>query len=202
MPKPIITKVRLDNICSYLAPVAKIFVEMSDAFGTPFILAIANTTSSLITAVQTVKKNKDDCIQLLEKVYEILHAIINLYMATETPANLSPATLGNIGEFTETLHKIYTFVELQQEGNKIMHFLRQNKMAMLLNNCYAELQHAAEVFKIETGVSTLNNIVEMHKKSENIHKELLELISTMSDDTHSDSFSSIYPSASGALNRW
>ena len=47
-----------------------------------------------------------------------------------------------------TLHKLYTFVEAQQDGNKIKQFFRQSEMNVLLKNCRAGLDDAVEVFKV------------------------------------------------------
>ena len=51
----IVTEIRINNIVACLTPAIKLLNELSDAFGTPFILAIANTTQSLISAVQAGK---------------------------------------------------------------------------------------------------------------------------------------------------
>ncbi|KAJ7467620.1 hypothetical protein FB451DRAFT_1369297, partial [Mycena latifolia] len=63
-----------------LAPALPLLSEIHDAFGTPFIQAILNTTTSLITAVEKIKRNKDECVQLLENIHGLLYAIINLHI--------------------------------------------------------------------------------------------------------------------------
>ncbi|KAJ7462908.1 hypothetical protein FB451DRAFT_1180550 [Mycena latifolia] len=148
-PRPTVTDIRLDNTITCLAPVITLLDELSDAFGTPFLPAIWNTALSLITVVQNVKKNKEDCIQLLENVYQLLCAIVNLHIKSETKGNLPPATLDHVGKFMETLHKIHTFVEAQQDGSKIKSFFRQTEMKTLLSECRAGLQEAVEVFKMQ-----------------------------------------------------
>ncbi|KAJ7875680.1 hypothetical protein B0H13DRAFT_2549611 [Mycena leptocephala] len=106
--------------------------------------------------------------------------------------SLSPSILDHIGSFKEALHKIYTFVEAQQDGNKIKQFLRQSEMNVLLRNCRAGLDHAIAA----------SIISEMKKYTEKIHEELLELISTLSDSdgTFSDRSSSIYHEGNGSQN--
>ncbi|KAJ7445458.1 hypothetical protein FB451DRAFT_1412733 [Mycena latifolia] len=100
-PQPTVTEIRLNNTITCLAPVITLLNELSDAFGTPFVPAISNTTLSLITAVQDVKKNKEDRIQLLENVYQLLCAIVNLHIKSETKGNLPPVTLDHVGKFME-----------------------------------------------------------------------------------------------------
>ncbi|KAJ7479550.1 hypothetical protein FB451DRAFT_1365343 [Mycena latifolia] len=194
-------EIHLNNTIACLTPAISLLNELSDAFGTPFVPAISNTTLSLINMIQHVKKNKEDCIQLLENVYQLLCAIVNLHITSETKGNLPPATLDHVGKFTETLHKIHAFVEAQQqEDNKIKYFFRRTETKTLLIECRAGLQQAFEGFKIETGITALVNITQMQQEVEMMHKEVLELIATLSDGTTSDRSSSIY-NIDGSLNR-
>ncbi|KAJ7113905.1 hypothetical protein C8R44DRAFT_881470 [Mycena epipterygia] len=199
--KTMVTETRLDNIVACLAPILSLLDEFSDIFGTPFIPAISNMTVSLITLVQNVKKNKEECIKLMENVHELLYAIINLHVKAGTPSSLPPATLSAFGELTETLHKVYAFMEVQQEGNKIKQFFRQSEMKTLLSDCHTGLQKVFDMFKMEDAINLHGNIVEMQKETERIHKELLEAISSSSDATISDRSSSIHHWASCLHNR-
>ncbi|KAJ7433054.1 hypothetical protein FB451DRAFT_1420083 [Mycena latifolia] len=171
--QPTVAEIRLNNIITCLAPVIRLLNELRDAFGTPFILAISNTTLSLITIVQNVKKNKEDCIQLLENVYQLLCAIVNLHIKSETKGNLPPATLDHVGKFVETLHKIHTFVEAQQYGSKIKSFFRQTETKTLLSECRAGLQQALELFKTETTITALGHITQMQEEAEIMRNEVI-----------------------------
>ncbi|KAJ7458105.1 hypothetical protein FB451DRAFT_1508460 [Mycena latifolia] len=172
-PQPTVADIRLNNIITCLAPAVTLLNELSDAFGTPFVPAISNTTLSLITAVQNVKKNKEDCIQLLENVYQLLCAIVNLHINSESKGNLPPATLDHVGKFMEHIH---TFVEAQQDGSKIKSFFRQTETKTLLNECRVGLQQAVEVFKTETNITALGHMTQMKEEAEIMHKELLKEI--------------------------
>ncbi|KAJ7463345.1 hypothetical protein FB451DRAFT_1494414 [Mycena latifolia] len=167
--QPSVAEIRLTNTIACLTPAIALLNELSDSFGTPFVPAISNTILSLITAVQNAKKNKEDCIQLLENVYQLLCAIVNLHLKSEAKGYLPPTTLNQVGKFTETLHKIHTFVEAQQDGSKIKSFFRQTEMKTLLSECRAGLQQAFEVFKTETNITVLGHITQMQ---EIMHKEI------------------------------
>ena len=52
--QPTIVDSRFVIIVACLEPAIELMDEIDDAFGTPFTLAIANTTSSLVTAVQVL----------------------------------------------------------------------------------------------------------------------------------------------------
>ncbi|KAJ7131073.1 hypothetical protein C8R44DRAFT_850005 [Mycena epipterygia] len=188
--QPTVTEIRMNAALSCLIPMVTVLNEVTDTFGTPFMRAISSTTLSLITSVQNVQRNKDECIQFMEKIHGILYAIIDMHITSETGGSLPPAILDHIGNFTQTLHKIHMFVETQQDGNKIKYFFRQNEMNTLRKDCQARLEEVLEVFKVETCLIIANNVVEMQKKTERMHQELLDLVGNLSDGLTSDGSSS------------
>ncbi|KAF7358455.1 hypothetical protein MVEN_00896000 [Mycena venus] len=99
-PQSTLAETRLNNITTCLTSTLALLEEISDAFGTPFIQPISNTTQSLITAVQNVKRNKDECIELMQNIHQILYSIVNLHLQSET-AVLPPSILHHIGNFTK-----------------------------------------------------------------------------------------------------
>ncbi|KAJ7131102.1 hypothetical protein C8R44DRAFT_731370 [Mycena epipterygia] len=188
--QPTATEVRMNSVLAILTPMVTLLNEMTDAFGTPFMRAISSTTLSLMALVQNVKRNKEECIQLMENIHSILYAIIDLHIISKTRGSLAPAILDHIGNFTETLHKIHMFVETQQDGKKIKYFFRQTEMNTLRKDCQAGLEKALKFFKVETGLIIANKVVEMQQKTQSMHQELLELVGNLSDGVTSDRSSS------------
>ncbi|KAJ7119692.1 hypothetical protein C8R44DRAFT_853775 [Mycena epipterygia] len=195
-----ITNIRLNDIIACLTPAVALLDKVNGAFDTPFIQAISNTALALITALQNVKRNKDECIQLMENIHHILYALINLQIKSETAGSLPPATLYHVGKFTETLHRIHTFFEAQQDGNKIKQFFRQSEMNTLCKGCQAGLDEALQVFKVETSLLSATNIAELQKKRQDIHQELLDLVEDLSDGSNSDRLSFVYDSSHSSSN--
>ncbi|KAJ7849420.1 hypothetical protein B0H14DRAFT_3138001, partial [Mycena olivaceomarginata] len=185
-----VTEIRLNNIKGCLTPALTLLKELNDAFGPPFIQSIANTIESLIDIVQNVKQNKDECAQLMESIHPVLYAIINLQLKAETVESLSPEMLHNIGRFMETLHKIYTFLDGQQDGNRIKYLFRNNEVQKLLKDCHARLDHASEVFEVTTRPLWVNDIDVIQKTAQLMHEELFELIQTLSDSSTNSNRSS------------
>ncbi|KAJ7142600.1 hypothetical protein C8R44DRAFT_924212 [Mycena epipterygia] len=181
---PTVTNSRLNNILVCLIPTITLLNEVNDTFGTPFIKAISNTTLSLVTAVQNIKRNKDQCVQLMENIHQILHAIINLH--------LTPKTAG------KTLHKIHTFVNAQQDGNRLKYFFRQSEMNTLHKDCFEGLEEAVKFFMVEAGFHLVEGIAEWQQKTQKMHQELLELVTHLSDRSTCDTASSIYLSTAGS----
>ncbi|KAF8170000.1 hypothetical protein K438DRAFT_1854597, partial [Mycena galopus ATCC 62051] len=127
----------------------------------------------------------------MDNIHHILYAVVKLHIKSETVGSLPPSMLDNIGKFVETLHKIYTFVEAQQQGNKIMHFFHNHETNKLLQDCHAGLKQAHEMFGIRTQTQTLDEIGEFRKTANLMHKEMMELIENLSETTVSER-SSVY----------
>ncbi|KAF8184063.1 hypothetical protein K438DRAFT_1937355 [Mycena galopus ATCC 62051] len=190
--RPTTAEFRVDSIVAGLTPTISLLKELTSAFDTPFVPAISTTIVSLLGGIQTVKKNKEDCFRLLEDIHVILYAIVDLHIKSETPGSLPPTMLHYVGKFTETLHKIHTFVEAQQEGLKMKTLFRNSEMNSLFKECQQGLQDALTFFKVQSGADILGNVTEMQTKADTMHEELLELIAGLSDGTNSDRMSSIY----------
>ncbi|KAF8145812.1 hypothetical protein K438DRAFT_2097044 [Mycena galopus ATCC 62051] len=169
-PLPTVTEICLDNITACLTQALPLLTELNDAFGPPFVQSIWNTIQGLINLVQ-----------VMENIHRIVYAIIKLHMTSETVGSLSPSMLDNIGKFMDTLHKTYAFIEMQQEGNRIKHLFRSNEMNKLLQACHAGMNQAMEIFEIQTGTETLNDIREFKNQASLTQKELMELIESLSD---------------------
>ncbi|KAF8203521.1 hypothetical protein K438DRAFT_1932550 [Mycena galopus ATCC 62051] len=193
MPRqPTVDEIRLSNITTCLKLTLPLLDELNDAFGPPFVQPISNTIQGLIDLAQNVKRNKRECTQLMNNIHEVLPAIINVHIKSQTVGSLSPSMLDNVGRFMETLHKIYGFVEAQQEGTRIKHLFRNNEMNTLLQECHAGLKQAQVVFGIQTQAQKLNDIRDFQKTADLLHKELIELIEKLSDTTSMTEQSSVY----------
>ncbi|KAJ7838335.1 hypothetical protein B0H13DRAFT_2367553 [Mycena leptocephala] len=147
-PHPTPTQIRLNNIVTCLTLTANTVEILATTLETPFLEAISNTTQSLLKHVQTIKQNKNICTELLEQTYKLLNAVLMVHVKSDTGAQLPPSVLNHMGKFTETLHKIHTFVEAQQVGSKVKNFFRQGEMNTLLKDCEAGLQQGFAIFQV------------------------------------------------------
>ncbi|KAF8144184.1 hypothetical protein K438DRAFT_1783056 [Mycena galopus ATCC 62051] len=187
-----VAETNLDRITTHLTVALPLLNELHDAFGPPFILSIVNTIQALINSVQNVKQNKRECARLMDGMHEVLYAIVKLHMESEIPGSLPLSIVNNIGKFIETLHKIYTFVEAQKQGNRIKHFFRNNEIKKLLQECHIGLKQAQEVFQIQTQTQTLNVIKDFKQTANLLHKDLIEFIEKLSDTSTVSEKSSVY----------
>ncbi|KAJ6556156.1 hypothetical protein B0H19DRAFT_1235442, partial [Mycena capillaripes] len=147
--KPSDAEIRLKDISTCLAITSKTLGILGSSVETPFLQAISNTTQSLLQYLRTVKQNKDECTQLMERTHQLLEAIIAVHVHSETGGEFPPSILNSIGNFTRTIHKIHTFVEAQQSGSKVKNFFRQGEMSSLLKECKAGLQQGFDFFQTD-----------------------------------------------------
>ncbi|KAJ7699731.1 hypothetical protein B0H16DRAFT_1749316 [Mycena metata] len=186
------SEARINNLTAHLTPILNLLVDLNDAFCPPLVQAIIKTTEALIAGVQNVKRNKDQCLQLVESIHPVLFAILRIHLESEAVGSLPPAILEDVAEFTNTLHKSYTCIEMQRNGNKIRQFFRQSEAHGLLKECQNKLDQALTVFTGRTTLTVLNNATQVQDEADAMHKELMELISTLSDGTVSDQSSSVW----------
>ncbi|KAJ7804566.1 hypothetical protein B0H14DRAFT_3153853, partial [Mycena olivaceomarginata] len=191
MPQPIAIQIRLNTVTTCLTMAANSLEILADTFNTPFLGAIVNTTHTVLKKIETVKQNKDDCVQLLEQTHNLLNAIIILHIRSDTGGEMPPSVLHHIRRFTETLHKIHTFFETQQKTNKVKSFFRQGEVSTLLEECKAGLQHGLEFFQSETAM-VLADMADMQRDTQKRHQEVLDMIATLSDSDGGSTISKPY----------
>ncbi|KAJ7891656.1 hypothetical protein B0H14DRAFT_1059691 [Mycena olivaceomarginata] len=128
----------------------------------------------------------------MENIHQIVCAIFNLYLKSEIVGSLPPSMVDNIGHFIGTLRKIYTFVEAQQDKNMFKQLFRNSELSTLHNDCRVGLDYALNVFKINTGVESLNNIDDLRSAANFMQEELLRLISVLPDASSISDGLSVY----------
>ncbi|KAJ7186550.1 hypothetical protein C8R46DRAFT_1273209 [Mycena filopes] len=181
----------LVDIAACTAVTLKTLDILSKTLDTPFLQVTVNTTQALLEAVQIIKRNKDACTALMERTYELLTAVVGIHLDSEGAGELPPSTLEHIAQFTETLQKIYSFVQAQQGGSKVKWFLRQSEMSLLLKECRAGIERAQEFFQLQA-VHFLTTLGDMEAASTRRHQEVLVMLTALGDSaTNSDGASSI-----------
>ncbi|KAJ7835147.1 hypothetical protein B0H14DRAFT_1138478 [Mycena olivaceomarginata] len=169
---------------------------LADTLKIPFMGAIMHTTQAISKNVEKVRKNKHDCVQLLESTQKLLSIVVILHIKSSTPAEMPPRVLHHIGRFTETLHKIHNFVEAQQDSNRVKYFFRQGEIGTLRKECEAGLQQAFGFFEIESAM--LPNALDMQEEAYKRHQEVLDIIETLSETSSSEGESTISGPYSGS----
>ncbi|KAK7018146.1 hypothetical protein R3P38DRAFT_2784003 [Favolaschia claudopus] len=199
MPRPQnATETRLQNTIISLSLGLKLLNTLHE-LNIPFAQLMSSTVLSLVNVVQNVKRNREECIQLLEHIQRFIYAISEIYLQSET-GDFSPIVLVSIGEFTRTLQKTHTFIEAQQDGNKLRSFFRQTEMSSLLKDCQTGLEQALANLNIHVRHQTWTDVNEFNAMLENTHTQLLQFASTTSEyGSSADKSSSIYRGGSDSF---
>ncbi|KAF7344081.1 hypothetical protein MVEN_01697700 [Mycena venus] len=144
--------------------------------------------------VQRVKKNKDTCMKMTERIYELVCAIINICRDAE--AELVPAMVRSIAQFSETLEKILTFARNQLTGGLLRWMFRSMEDADLIKECNAGLKHALDVLGVQSGIIAAMTMAEMQKDAKQRHEELIAILN------EKRSMKRFSPSGSGSSGSW
>ncbi|KAJ7744898.1 hypothetical protein B0H16DRAFT_1693102 [Mycena metata] len=196
MPRqPTITDIHLNNVSKCMDITMSSLQLLADTLKISGLEAILNTTQSLLKLAETIKQNRNSCNELMEQAHQVLIAIIGLYIKSDTGAELAPSVLNHIANFTQTLHKIHTFVEAQQSSSKVKTFFRQGEMSVLLRDCKAELRQGFDFFQIS---NIITEVKEMQEYAQARHQEVLDIIETLSNSDSASSISQVYSSSSYA----
>ncbi|KAJ7676893.1 hypothetical protein DFH06DRAFT_1428772 [Mycena polygramma] len=192
-PQPSVTQIRLTKIKACLVVTADSLEVLASGLKEPSLEAISYTTTSLLKNVETIKQNKEECAQLLEQTHELLDAVLVTYIKSDTGVDLLPSVLNNMGKFTQTLHKVHTFVEAQQKGSKIKKLFRQGELSTLFKGCREGLRQGLDSFQINMR-TIMKDLTDIQKESEERHKEVLLLIEALTDASsdHTSTISRVY----------
>ncbi|KAJ7174697.1 P-loop containing nucleoside triphosphate hydrolase protein [Mycena filopes] len=180
---------RLTDLLEYTLLAASTLTEIARSIEIPFLLTAASLTSMILEFVRESKTTKQYTIQIVEQIHEILCAIIGLYSENVVSQMLPPSLLYDIGRFTDTLQKIYTFMKRQGDMGKIQQLLKHADNALQLDACKAGLQAAMDALRIQTGASMVSGMGRIKKNVQEQHVDLLELLAAHRDIASSDSTS-------------
>ncbi|KAJ7718332.1 hypothetical protein B0H16DRAFT_1433364 [Mycena metata] len=194
-----IIEVHLENISKCVTITVNTLDVLVNTLKIPGLEAMVNTTQSLLKFIQTIKQDKTECVELMEQTHNILNAIIGVYVKSDTGIALPPSTLNEIANFTQTLHKIYTFIEAQQSGSKVKKFFRKGELGGLLKDCKTGLQEGIKFFQIKSS-DVMSTAREMEEQAQVRYQEVLNIIETISSSDSASSISQMYSGSYASSN--
>ncbi|KAJ7052334.1 P-loop containing nucleoside triphosphate hydrolase protein [Mycena amicta] len=199
---PSTSQTRLDSVAAKLTVTLETLDVLVDGFKSSFLEPVCLATRSILTAVQTAKGNKNDCVDVLDGVNQLLSAVIALHITSDAGTELRPSFLQEMGRCVKTLHKVFSLLETQRETSRIKLLFRQGELSTMLKDCKTDLANILESLKLQAAglVDAMHDLqVDMDKTRQHI----LELVSSLSGsdgDSLSRSFSSRSYSTSSVLS--
>ncbi|KAJ7254526.1 hypothetical protein C8J57DRAFT_1657812 [Mycena rebaudengoi] len=182
------TTANLKNLVQYTILAATTAKNIAETAKVPFLGSTAVLCLSITKCIETTTSNKEEYVEIMELIHEILCIIVQLHSTSEIKAVLPMALLYDIAKFTEGLEKLFTVLNGQQKGTlgKIKGLFRQPEAADRLKTCKQELRRMVELFKAQVTGSTLSEMGQMKKDAKEQHEQLVALLETDSDLTGSD----------------
>jgi sensor histidine kinase YesM len=184
MPRDILPKMqppsRLSCLTEYTVLAASTVKEIAQSRHAPFLVSTAALSLMILdlarvrvsryyhrinlTNTQASRSLKEQIIQMIEQIHEVLCAIISLYLTAAMDATLPPGLLQGVAKFTEyvgdfmmlslayactrTLQQLDAYLKAQQEMGKIKLLFKHADSASQLDACKTGLQDAVLAFRV------------------------------------------------------
>ncbi|KAJ7452939.1 hypothetical protein FB451DRAFT_676643 [Mycena latifolia] len=189
-----------DIIPQYTRVAADALRGMSAAAHIPFLKSVCTLSTAIISMIENMKFQKDQCLRMAEDNHRVLCALMALCIHSENTS--SPQILDQIAQYAETLQTFHACLTAQNELGTIKRFFKQTEITAQLGGCERELKAALNLFTTQLGVGVASALVEMNINTEQRHQELLEMISARSGSfTTTSSIGGIYfNNSSGSLS--
>ncbi|KAJ7626172.1 hypothetical protein FB45DRAFT_75915 [Roridomyces roridus] len=181
-----------DRILQHGTVACTLLKDIGNATNQPYLQAIASLSLIIMETLQRVRDNKDACVRMTERAYELVCAIINICRDSE--AELAPAMVRSIEQFTDTLEKMLTFVRSQVRGGVVRRMLRSMEDADLIKDCNDGLKHALDVFGVQASIVAAMTMAEMQRDATQRHEELITILRTKRKSTRDSTSDTLTPS--------
>ncbi|KAJ7450392.1 hypothetical protein FB451DRAFT_1566603 [Mycena latifolia] len=164
--------------------------DVSISSQVPFLHTVSAVSFAIFSIVQSFKVHKQEYLQLVEQIYDLLWVVIDLCVSSQATVLLPRSALHAIGNFAQTLQKIHSFMEGQLAVGTLKRLLRTGSTKQL-EECKAWLKQSLEGFALHSSMATVG-LAKAQIDEEARHNELLNLVAELSESTASSSeFSSI-----------
>ncbi|KAJ6549061.1 P-loop containing nucleoside triphosphate hydrolase protein [Mycena vulgaris] len=191
------TKNSYSSLLTYATTAARFLQDIAKSTNSvPFLSVIAGVTILILETVESVKKHKDKCMQMVERICDILSALVNSRGDNEIP--FPPAMLHATAEFAETLQKVQSFIRGQQDMGTIKRLLRTAESAVQLEECDAGLTRAVDKFKVHADLTSVKTLLEMQAIANERYRGLVTLLPSR-DDTNSSTNSVLTTHSSSSV---
>ncbi|KAJ7256945.1 hypothetical protein C8J57DRAFT_1648996 [Mycena rebaudengoi] len=176
------------NLIEYITLAATTTKNIAETAKVPFLGSTAALCLSITKCIETTKLNKEEYIEIMEHIHEILCIIVQLDSTSEIRGVLPTALLYDIAKFTEALEKLFTVLNGQKKDTlgKIKGLFRQPEAGERLERCKQELSQMVGLFKAQVTGSTLSQMGQMKNDAKEQHDKLVALLEKDSTLTGSD----------------
>ncbi|KAJ7100519.1 hypothetical protein C8R44DRAFT_810033 [Mycena epipterygia] len=168
----------MNSLINYGTVGSRLLHDIAESTNIPYFKAIAGMSLLMVETIQHVKTNKDEAMRLTTSAYAIIYALINI--CHDADAELPPSMVRAVGQFFETLQRILTYLRNHLGSNLVKRVIRRIEDSALISECNAGLQHAQNIFSIQTVLITNASMAEAERRAEARHQQLLDTFSQLS----------------------
>ncbi|KAJ7454180.1 P-loop containing nucleoside triphosphate hydrolase protein [Mycena latifolia] len=158
--------------------------DVSSSSQVPFLHAISGVSFAIFGIVRSFKVQKQEYVQLVEQIHELLWVVIDLCVGSQTTVLIPPSILHTVGNLAQTLQKIHSFLERQQAMGTLKRFLRTGNTQQL-EQYKAELRDSLAGFSLHSSMAATVGLAKAQIDEEARHGELLALVAALSGSTAS-----------------
>ncbi|KAJ7050366.1 hypothetical protein C8F01DRAFT_1264241 [Mycena amicta] len=165
---------RTDDLVQRGLDASRLLQSISSSMNYETLQIVASSCALLFDTVNSVRTNKTQCMQLLERVHQIVRAIINL--CGDAKGFMNPMMARAVEKFSGTLTELHELLRLQASFGLFQRILRHSEIQGALTDCSDGLQQALDVFSVQTSLITNSAMGGLRKSSAARHDELLRAL--------------------------
>ncbi|KAJ7478635.1 hypothetical protein B0H11DRAFT_1280095 [Mycena galericulata] len=152
--------------------------DIAENSNVSYLKPVAGISALILDIVDSVKTNREQCLLMVEQIYEIVCAIINI---CENTTGLSSAMLRSLSTLIEALQKVHSCIRNQLDRSLMKRIVRHIENTQQLDECKAALQHSMDVFGVQTSLLNSASVAEFHAKTVERHEKLLDILEAQSE---------------------
>ncbi|KAK7022570.1 NB-ARC domain-containing protein [Favolaschia claudopus] len=169
-----------DKALEYSTIAANALRDASAVSDIPFIQSVCTLSLSILPMVQATKYQKEKCARMVEQIHQMLCILFRLCVHSDVLR--SPRALEDVARYVDTLQNFNSCLRAQRELGRLNRFFKQSEISTQLDICEMELKAASELFTMQYAVGLSTDLADLNADIEQRHEELLELISSQSDE--------------------
>ncbi|KAJ7133691.1 hypothetical protein C8R43DRAFT_1133228 [Mycena crocata] len=175
---------KVDSTLHHVQAAVGLLRDIADDSDVSYLKPVAGISILILDIVHSAKTNREQCLQMVEQIYEIVCAIINACEAN-IENGLPSAMLHNISTFIQTLQNVHSFIRSQLDRGLINRIVRHVENTQQIDECKTALRHSMDLFSIQTGILNSVAVAEMHAATLNRHQQLLDYLADPEHDRKS-----------------
>ncbi|CAK5272875.1 unnamed protein product [Mycena citricolor] len=141
------------------------------------ITIAAASAGQLFDIVNSVQSNRDQCLQLLERVHQIVNTLVNICGdAQKHSVVMNPLMETAVDQFIQTLTTLHGILLSLSSVSLFGRILKHLETRSQLTDCDEALRQALDVFNVQSDLITHSMLGSARTAAKTRHEELLRVL--------------------------